>query len=232
MGYTAPSIDGQAEVIRLAQALAGVTPDSITYIEAHGTATELGDPIEVAALTQAFRAGTRRNGFCAIGSVKSNIGHLDTAAGVAGLIKTVLALEHRQLPPSLHFEEPNPQIDFTSSPFFVNARLTDWQSGQTPRRAGVSSFGIGGTNAHVVLEEAPEPGPSSKSTRWQLLTVSARSESALEQASTDLREHLTAHSSLDIADVAYTSHVGRKKFDYARTVVCRTAEDAAAALEM
>src|SRR5204862_4154355 len=158
-------------------------------------------------------------------------GHLDTAAGVASLIKTVLALEHKQLPPSLHFEEPNPKIDFANSPFFVNTRLTDWHSDGAPRRAGVSSFGIGGTNAHVVLEEAPEREPSSQSPRWQLLTISAKSESALDQASADLREHLRTHPSLSLADVAYTSHVGRKKFDHTRTVVCRTIDGAAAALD-
>src|SRR5262249_22393521 len=156
----APRIDGQAKVIRAAQLMAEVDPETITYIEAHGSATVLGDPIEVEALTQAFRASTAKKQFCAIGSVKSNIGHLDAAAGVAGLIKTVLALEHKQIPASLHFERPNPGIDFQSSPFYVNARLRDWDANCTPRRAGVSSFGIGGTNAHVILEEAAAIEPS------------------------------------------------------------------------
>ncbi len=159
-GYTAPSVTGQAQAIAAAHALAGVDPATISYVEAHGTATTLGDPIEIAALTQAFRAGTDRTGFCAIGSVKSNIGHLNTAAGIAGLIKTVLALTHRRIPPSLHFSQPNPQIDFAASPFYVNASLAEWPETGQPRRAGVSSFGIGGTNAHVVLEEAPPAPPA------------------------------------------------------------------------
>jgi acyl transferase domain-containing protein len=135
--------------------LAGVEPETINYIEAHGTGTILGDPIEIKALTQAFRVSTNKKGFCAIGSVKTNIGHLDAAAGVTGLIKTVLALKHQQIPPSLHFQKPNPQIDFTNSPFYVNTKLSEWQTNGTPKRAGVSSFGIGGTNVHVILEEAP-----------------------------------------------------------------------------
>ncbi len=155
VGYTAPSVSGQAAVIKEAQTLAGVDAETISYIEAHGTGTPLGDPIEVAALTQAFNQTTDKKGFCAIGSVKTNIGHLDTAAGVTGLIKTVLALQHKMLPPSLHFETPSPKIDFANSPFYVNTTLTEWKTNNTPRRAGVSSFGIGGTNAHVILEEAP-----------------------------------------------------------------------------
>ncbi|MGD1932330.1 MAG: type I polyketide synthase, partial [Leptolyngbyaceae cyanobacterium] len=156
VSYTAPRIDSQAAVIRSAQLMAEVAPDSITYIEAHGTGTALGDPIEIAALTQAFRQETAQPGFCAIGSVKTNIGHLDAAAGIASLIKTVLALKHQQIPASLHFQQPNSQIDFERSPFYVNTTLTDWPHGHQPRRAGVSSFGIGGTNVHVVLEEGPE----------------------------------------------------------------------------
>ncbi|ACB52422.1 polyketide synthase type I [Crocosphaera subtropica ATCC 51142] len=155
VSYTAPSLDSQTQVIKAAQHLAEVEPESISYIEAHGTGTALGDPIEIAALTQAFRVGTDKTGFCALGSVKTNIGHLDTAAGIASLIKTTLALKNRQIPPSLHFKQPNPQIDFTNSPFYVNTTLSKWQSNGIPRRAGVSSFGIGGTNVHVVLEESP-----------------------------------------------------------------------------
>ena len=155
VGFAAPSIEGQASVIEEALALAEVEPETITYVETHGTGTSLGDPIEVAALTQAFRTQTSAKNYCAIGSVKTNIGHTDAAAGVAGLIKAVLALEHKQLPPSLNFTQPNPNIDFAGSPFFVNTKLTEWQTNGTPRRAGVSSFGIGGTNAHVLLEEAP-----------------------------------------------------------------------------
>jgi acyl transferase domain-containing protein len=159
VGYTAPSVDGQAEVIAEALALAGVEPETISYIEAHGTGTALGDPIEIAALTQVFRASTEKAKFCALGSVKTNIGHLDAAAGIAGLIKTVLALKHQLIPPSLHFQQPNPKIDFNHSPFYVNHQLQEWKSNGHPRRAGVSSFGIGGTNAHVVLEEAPLTSP-------------------------------------------------------------------------
>ncbi|WP_337886323.1 polyketide synthase, partial [Fischerella thermalis] len=155
VGYTAPSVDGQREVILEALALAGVEPETITYIETHGTGTPLGDPIEIAALTQAFRRSSDKKGFCAIGSAKTNVGHLNTAAGVTGLIKTVQALKNKQIPPSLHFQQPNPQIDFANSPFYVNTKLTEWKTDGTPRRAGVSSFGIGGTNAHVILEEAP-----------------------------------------------------------------------------
>lgn len=153
--YAAPGIRGQTEVIARAQERAGVAPQTITYIETHGTATALGDPIEIAALTKVFRRSTARKNFCAVGSVKTNFGHLDHAAGVAGLIKTVLSLKHKLLPPSLHFETPNPAIDFANSPFYVNATLSDWKARRFPRRAGVSAFGIGGTNAHVVLEEAP-----------------------------------------------------------------------------
>jgi acyl transferase domain-containing protein len=155
VGYTAPSEDGQVRVIQAAQVMAEVEPETITYMETHGTGTPLGDPIEIAAMTRAFRATTDKKGYCAIGSVKTNIGHLDAAAGIAGLIKTVLALHHKLLPPSLHFETPNPQIDFENSPFYVNTKLSEWKANGTPRRAGVSSFGFGGTNAHVILEEAP-----------------------------------------------------------------------------
>lgn len=158
IGHTAPSVSGQAAVIRAAQAVADVSPDTVSYVEAHGTGTILGDPVEVAALTQAFRAGgAQRSGYCALGSVKTNIGHLDAAAGVAGLIKTVFALRHRILPPSLNFTSPNPEIDFENSPFRVNTTVRPWPADNGPRRAGVSSFGIGGTNVHMVLEEAPQP---------------------------------------------------------------------------
>ena len=177
VGFTAPSVEGQSEVIRAAHAKAGITADSIGYVEAHGTGTRLGDPIEVQALTKAFRATTDKKVFCGLGSIKTNIGHLDTAAGVAGLIKTVLALKHKQLPPSLHFEKPNPQIDFVNSPFYVNSTLKEWNVNGLPRRAGVSSFGLGGTNVHVVIEEPPEPladpGPGRP---WNLLVLSARTE--------------------------------------------------------
>ncbi|MBV9773957.1 MAG: polyketide synthase, partial [Gemmatimonadetes bacterium] len=186
VGYTAPGVDSQAEVISTAQVFADVAPETITYVEAHGTGTAIGDPIEIQALTKAFRRETEKSGFCAIGSVKSNIGHLDTAAGVAGLIKTVQALKHRELPPSLHFEEPNPRIDFASTPFYVNARLTPWETDGAPRRAGVSSFGMGGTNAHLVLEEAPVAEDATPSRPWQLLVVSGHTPAAMEAANARL----------------------------------------------
>jgi acyl transferase domain-containing protein len=231
IGYTAPSIQGQAQVIATAQGLAGVEPDTISYLEAHGTGTDLGDPIEIAALTQAFRLRTDKRGFCAIGSVKTNIGHLDTAAGIAGLIKTVLALERKQIPPTLHFDEPNPKIALDTSPFYVNTRLLDWRSGPTPRRAGVSSFGIGGTNAHVVLEEAPALSAPAGSDGWHVLTVSARTDSALDVSAEQLAEHLGINRGLEPADVAYTLHVGRKSFPHRRAILCRTLEETRLALE-
>jgi acyl transferase domain-containing protein/acyl carrier protein len=231
VGYTAPSIEGQAQVIGMAQAVAGVEAETITYVEAHGTGTDLGDPIEVAALTQAFRTGTDKKNFCALGSVKTNIGHLDTASGVAGLIKTALALKHRMIPPSLNFERPNPRIDFAESPFYVNSRLSEWKTDGGPRRAGVSSFGIGGTNAHVVLEEAPERDATAESAREQLLIVSARTRAALETAARNLGEHLKEHPELNLADVAYTLQTGRRAFNHRRAIVCRSVEEAASALE-
>ena len=216
VGFTAPSVDGQAEVIAMAQAIAEVKAETISYVETHGTGTPMGDPIEIAALTKAFRYSTEQKGFCAIGSLKTNIGHTDAAAGVAGLIKTVLALEHKLLPPSLHFEKPNPEIDFENSPFYVNTELAEWKAGENPRRAGVSSFGIGGTNAHVVVEEAPALEPSSPSRPWQLLVLSAKTDSALESLTRNLVEHLKKNEMIDLGDVAYTLQVGRRRFNSRR----------------
>ncbi|NEP88106.1 MAG: SDR family NAD(P)-dependent oxidoreductase [Okeania sp. SIO2C2] len=230
VGYTAPSIEGQAGAISEAQSIADIDPETISYIEAHGTATPLGDPIEVAALTKVFRGSTEKKGFCAIGSLKTNMGHLDAAAGVAGLIKTVLALKHKKIPPSLNFETPNPTIDFANSPFYVNTTLSEWNTNGTPRRAGVSSFGIGGTNAHVVLEEAPILEQSSKSRNWQLLMLSAKTNSALETATTNLATHLKQHPEINLADVAYTLQVGRTAFEYRRMLVCQDIDDALKAL--
>src|SRR2546430_2840283 len=177
-GYTAPSVDSQADAVVEALANAGVEADSIQYIEAHGSGTPVGDPIEVRALTKAFRTFTERRGYCAIGSVKTNVGHLDAAAAVAGIIKTVLALEHRQLPPSLHFTEANPEIDFPSTPFYVNTRLPEWIS-EGPRRAGVMSNGMGRTNAQPVLQEAPEPAASAEAHPPHVLLLSATAAPAL-----------------------------------------------------
>ncbi len=230
IGYTAPSANGQAGVIAEALALSGVDPESITYIEAHGTGTTLGDPIELAALSQVFGSRTSKKGFCAIGSVKTNIGHLGAAAGIAGLIKTVLALKHRQIPPSLHFAQPNPKIDFANSPFYVNASLAEWQTKEIPRHAGVSSFGLGGTNAHAILEEAPPRTPSGSSRPWQLLTLSAKTTTALESATAQLAAYLQLHPELPLSDVAYTLQVGRQTFAWRRMLVCQGREEAIQAL--
>ncbi len=230
IGYTAPSVQGQAAVISAAQAAAGVTPASISYVEAHGTATALGDPIEVAALREVFDAGLCRPQSCALGSVKSNFGHLDAAAGVTGLIKTVLSLEHGEIPPSLHFERPNPQIDLSSGPFFVNTRLTPWPDGEGPRRAGISSFGIGGTNAHVIVEEAPEAFSPATSRRHYLLLLSARTPTALEAAAEAMGKHLAANPDLRLADVELTLQAGRRAFEHRRMTVVSDVADAVAAL--
>ncbi len=235
MSYTAPSVNGEAEVISEAQAMANIAPETITYIETHGTGTKLGDPIEIAALTQAFhsRMTTDKKGFCAIGSVKTNVGHLDTAAGIAGLIKTVLAMRHRMIPPSLHFEQPNPEIPFTDSPFYVNTKLSEWKTHGTPLRAGVSSFGIGGTNAHVVLEEVRGEGSEVRggiSKPCHLLLLSAKTDTALDKMTANLAEHLRQHSELDPADVSYTLQTGRKSYNHRRMLVCKDIADAEAAL--
>ncbi|MBO2945611.1 acyltransferase domain-containing protein [Paenibacillus sp. F411] len=216
VSFTAPSVNGQAEVILDAQAMAGVLPSTIGMIEAHGTGTPLGDPIEIAALSRVFRMDTEQKGFCAIGSVKSNIGHLGAASGVAGLIKTVLSLHHGVIPPSLHFEQPNPNIDFAQSPFVVNTKARTWEQPEGfPRRAGVSSFGMGGTNAHVVLEESPAVKAAvGVAPAAELLVLSALSEDALEQAADQLQQHLEQHPDLSLADVAFTLQEGRKEFPY------------------
>lgn len=231
ISYTAPSVDGQAEVITKAMALAGINPDSITYVEAHGTATPIGDPIEFAALTKSFRAGTKRQGYCAVGSVKTNFGHLNVAAGVAGLIKTVQSLKHRMIPPSLHFERPNPNIDFVASPFYINTQLTPWRTNGAPRLAGISSFSIGGTNAHVIVEEAPALASSEARRNWHLLTLSARTSTALEAATDRLTTYLRQNPETNPADLAYTLHVGRKRFTQRRMLVYDDVEDALQAFE-
>jgi len=227
--YTAPSVNSQADAVVEALAKAGVEADSISYIEAHGSGTPVGDPIEIRALTKAFRAFTHRSGFCAIGSVKTNVGHLDAAAAIAGMIKTILALEHRQLPPSLHFGEANPEIDFPGTPFFVNTQLREWTS-DGPRRAGVMSTGMGGTNAHVVLEQAPEADASTDASPPFLLILSARTQTALDEATHRLREFLNHNESVNMSDVAYTLQIGRKAFAHRRSLVCAGREDAIAAL--
>ncbi|HLJ26155.1 MAG TPA: amino acid adenylation domain-containing protein [Candidatus Angelobacter sp.] len=222
IGYTAPSVDGQADVIRAALAVARVPSETITYVEAHGTGTPLGDPIELTALSKAFRSSVARKARCAIGSIKTNIGHLDAAAGIAGLIKTVLTLEHKALPPSLNFETPNPKAGFDASPFYVNTRLSEWTSVGTPRRAGLSSLGLGGTNVHVVLEEAPDLDRQTSDRKQHLLVFSAKSQAALESLTARIADHLQAHPGLRLSDVAHTLQVGRKASSYRRAVVCET----------
>jgi acyl transferase domain-containing protein/NADPH:quinone reductase-like Zn-dependent oxidoreductase/thioesterase domain-containing protein len=231
VGYLAPGVEGQARAITEAIAVSGIDPETISYVEAHGTGTVVGDPIEVAALTQAYRQFTSKKGFCALGSVKSNIGHLGEAAGVASFLKTVLALVHRELPPSLHYEAPNPQIDFDASPFVVNARLAPWTGSNGARRAGITSLGAGGTNCHVIVEEASPTAPPGRARPRSLLLLSARTEAGLETASANLATHLRAHPDTNLADVAYTLHLGRKAFAHRRALVCRDCADAIAALE-
>ena len=232
VGFTAPSVDGQAAAIEMAHANAGVDARSISYVECHGTATPLGDPIEIAGLTKAFQASTSERQFCAVGSVKSNIGHLDAGAGVVGLIKTALALKHGSIPASLHFNSPNPQIDFAATPFYVSSKLSEWPRTGGPRRAGVSAFGLGGTNVHVVLEEAPAvEARETNSQASELLILSARSESALTAARGNLAAHLRANPQESLAGIAYSLQVGRRTFEHRGFVVGHTAEDAATRLE-
>ena len=220
-------MDGQARVIAAAQAMAGVSARSISYVEAHGTGTPLGDPIEIAALSKVFRAQTGDAGFCAVGTAKGNVGHLDAAAGVTGLIKTVLSLQHATLPGLNHFKQPNPDIESAGSPFVFHGEVTAWHS-EGPRRAGVSAFGVGGVNAHVVLEEAPsiEPGSASPRSR-EVLCVSGRTEAEALQAAALLAAHLEAGPREPLADVAFTLATGRKAHAFRAAV---TAADTAEAV--
>ncbi|MGH9824256.1 MAG: type I polyketide synthase, partial [Blastocatellia bacterium] len=234
VGYTAPSAEGQATVISNAQLLSGIDPDSIGFVETNGTGTLIGDTLEISALKRVFGAGTSRRCFCAIGSVKTNVGHLHAAAGIASFIKTVLALKHKELPASLNYERPNPNIDFDGSAFYVNSELKKWETNGGPRRAGVSAFGVGGTNAHVILEEwegekrGKEEGESGE---WELLVISAKSEQALERATENLKEHLKREKEIRLGDVSYTLAVGRKEFRHRRTVMCRSVGEAIEAIE-
>lgn len=231
VGYLAPSVDGQAACIAEALAVADVGAETVSYVECHGTGTAMGDPIEVAALTQAFRESTDKVGFCGIGSVKTNIGHLDTAAGVASLIKASLALQHGQLPPSLNYEAPNPRIDFEDSPFYVNASLQKWKPEAGIRRAGVNSLGVGGTNAFAILEEAPARESTPSTLPWQLLALSGRNRAALDDNARNLATHLRSHPELDLGDVSSTLLRGRRHFSERRVVVARDTEEAIALLE-
>lgn len=239
-GYTAPSIEGQAKAIRAAQAAANISAEQVSYIEAHGTGTPIGDPIEFEALTQAFiqsaadskssaKGSALPKQYCAMGSVKTNIGHLDAASGVAGLIKTAKAIERKCLPPSLHFRQPNPKIDFSNSPFYVNTETTEWKK-EGRRYAGVSSFGIGGTNAHVILTDPPTQDPPGQVRPWQIVTLSARTSSALDAMTNRFSRHLETRKDQDFANICYTLHVGRTDFNHRRYLVCRNREEAIAQL--
>ncbi len=226
VGYTAPSVRGQAEAIRAALNFAKVSPESIGYVECHGTATDLGDPVEIEALKQGY--GSAKTQFCAVGSVKANLGHLDAAAGVTGLIKAVLALGKKQLPPSINFEKPNPKIDFEQSPFYVNAALQEWQANGTPRRAGVSSFGIGGTNVHVILEEAPRAALAGADAQYHLLLVTGKTARSLQANASQLAAALDSwQGAVPLAQVAHTLMNGRSHFAHRRFVVAASAREAA-----
>lgn len=231
VGYTAPSVDGQASVIRSAQAAANVNPEWITYIEAHGTGTRMGDPIEIAALAKAFRTQTEKKGYCAVGSVKTNIGHLDAAAGVTGLIKTVLALMHKKIPPSLHYQQSNPEIDFANSPFYVNSKLVDWRLNGHLRCAGVSSFGMGGANAHVIVSESMIPFETSESRQWQLLTLSTASDFTLKAAKNNFISFLKNNKDINLADVSNTLQTGRSIHSNRQFCVVRNRDDALQKIE-
>ncbi len=227
VGYMSPSGDGQASVAAEALAVSNVSAESITYVEAHGTATELGDPIEIVGLNQAFRGERPRPRTCAVGSVKTNVGHLQIASGVAGFIKTALALYHAQIPATLHFEKPNPAIDFDNTPFYINTELTDWQAPNGKRLAAVNSLGIGGTNAHVILEEAPRrtDGGNELNRLGHVLTLSGKNEAALWQHVARYVEHLGRHPALEAGDVCFTANAGRHHFDYRLAVSGRTTAD-------
>ena len=231
VGYTAPGIEGQAQVIAMALALAEVEPNTIGYLEAHGTATPLGDPVEFQALTRAFRSRTDAKQFCALGTAKMNIGHLDIASGVTGLINAVQLIEHEYLPPAIHFKSPNPKIDLENSPFYVNTTLKPWKRGDAPRRAGVSSFGVGGTNAHVIIEEAPAVTIRPAEKRPRLILISARTPSALEKATANLLEHLKEHPEIDLDSVAHTLQAGRRAFKHRRMVVADDVNETIQAIE-
>jgi acyl transferase domain-containing protein len=232
VGYTAPSVEGQARVIAEALSVAGVDAASIGYIEGHGTGTSLGDPIEIQALTKAFSIFTPKRGFAALGTVKASIGHLDIASGIAGLIKTVLTLEHGEIPPAPNFTAPNPRIDFAASPVYVNRELAAWPRGAAPRRAGVSAFGFGGTNAHVVLEEAPAvpARPATAARSRHLLVLSAKTAPALAAAARELTAHFEAHPETDLGDAAFTLLTGRQPFARRLALVCGDTAEAAALL--
>lgn len=231
VSYSAPSVNAQAEVVAEAQAAADVNPESISYVECHGTGTKMGDPIEFEAITQAFRAYTNKKQYCAIGSAKSYIGHLDAAAGVTGLIKTSLMLENKKIPPVLNFQKPNEKINLENSPFYINKSLIDWNDNLLPRRAGVSSIGMGGTNAHVILEEAPVRLHQRKDSGPNLIVLSAKTEAALERVSDNLKSFIERRPNIDLRDMSYTLSSGRRAFSYRRFLVESSVEGIAHKLE-
>ncbi len=226
VGYTAPSVEGQAQVIARAQKIAQVPARSISYIEAHGTGTPLGDPIEVAALTKAFRLSTQDMGFCALGTAKANVGHLDVAAGATGLIKTLLQIEHRSIPKLLHFEKPSGHLDLENSPFYISREMRPWETNGFPLRAGVSAFGVGGTNAHVIVEEPPRVTVSDPGREHQLLTWSAKSAGAAAKIACNLTQHLERTPNLNLADAAFTLQVSRSRHKHRRALVAGNLEQA------
>jgi acyl transferase domain-containing protein len=233
ISFWASSAEGQVPAMIESMAVAEVSPETITYVEAHGTATALGDPVEIQALTRAFRTQTQRCGYCGIGSVKSNVGHLDSAAGIAGFIKAVLALKHAALPPSLHFKSPNPRIDFSDTPFFVNTECRSWDTGPQPRRAAVNSLGIGGTNAFVVLEEAPQtiPVAAEVDRPVHVLSLTAKLPRALRTLAERFAEHFRSHPDLSLADAAFTAGTGRGQFLHRLAVIAETTDEARHGLE-
>ena len=230
-GYTAPAVEGQAKVIMSALAAADLDPSEVGYIEAHGTGTPLGDPIEIEGLKAGYKVRGNENYQCAIGSVKTNLGHLDAAAGVTGFIKAVLSLYKNTLPPTLHFEEQNPKIKFEQTPFYVPTQAQDWPDKQGPKYAAVSSFGIGGTNAHAILQQSPVPNVSEKARPWRLITLSAPTLSALDSMTDNLATHLKENPKINFSDVCYTLHTGRNLFKYRRYLISRNMQDAILGLE-
>lgn len=231
VSYAAPSVKGQAEVIAMAQTLADVQGDDIGYIEAHGTGTKLGDPIEIRALTQAFRLSTNRRGFCAIGSGKAMIGHLDVAAGIAGLIRATLALHHKTIPSTLHYTAPNPELKLEETPFYVQAESCSWQDNGKPRIAAVSSFGVGGTNAHAIIQEAPALVSAPTEKQFHLLPLSAKTPRSLDAQTTQLIEFIKKNPEISLADLAFTLQAGRRQFAYRKVAICHDVEDAAKTLD-
>jgi len=211
-------VEGQAQAIALAHAASGVNPATIGYIEAHGTATPLGDPIELTALMRAFHAHTAAKQFCVIGSAKTNVGHLDVAAGITGLINAVNVVRSAKYPATLHYQKPNSNFDLANSPFRISTKLADWDSNGSPRRAGVSAFGVGGTNAHVILEEAPAVATNRPARPAQVLLLSGRSQTALDHASENVASFLEQNPQANLADAAWTLQIGRRHFAYRRAV--------------